>query len=174
MNPTAKFEVGTDKWHCCFRLRRTDFCADCGRKRPEAQWSSRIDDILEGWRKEKHIYETTVQTYENKITRGECALEKLDSAETWQDVEALWSEFDRYSCSTKSEDIEEAKEQLEENIKRAHSQWAGQVQTAKRKASLYSYWIKTVEELLEMLPTETKKLYDQNTETQEQANRETT
>lgn len=151
--PTTKFQVGGDKWRCCNHVRRSEYCPECGRKRPEQQWSSRIDDILQNWEQEKYVCEKTAQSLQDKMTRTEIALKRIETARTWKELASVLDETGIGSWRMRDQKkLEDAKQIVADEAKSNYSQNAGNRDAQLRKAAHRAYWIETVRELLAMIP----------------------
>lgn len=153
MPATERYEVPNDKWICCHRVRRGQFCPDCGKRKPERQWSSRIDDLIALWEKEKYTCEKTAQTFNDRITRCEVALERVSEAQTIDDVMSAmaYAKVRPYSDYSEGE-LERAKESSKHHLECEVSNYSGNVKTNLRKADQRGYWIDTVKEVLAMIP----------------------
>lgn len=151
--PTTKYQVGGEKWRCCNHVRKTEYCPECGKKRPEKQWSSRIDDILQNWEQEKYVCEKIAQTLQDKMTRCEIALERIDAARTWEELIAVLGETGIGSWRVRGQkELENAKQLVSDGAKLSYSQNAGNKNARLRKAAHLGYWIETVRELISMIP----------------------
>lgn len=148
-SPLTKFEVGDGKWRCCNHIRKSEYCPECGSRRPETTWSSRIDDIIQTWEQDKYVCEKTAQTLRDKMTRTETALERIASARTWRELMSIVDEnrIDHWRL-TDQKKLEDAKQVIEDQAKSNYSQNDGRRMAMLRKANRLGYWIKTVKELL--------------------------
>lgn len=156
MGPTEKFEVTVDHWMCCHHIRRTNFCADCGRVRPARQFSSRITDILSGWEQEQHVFEKTAQTFSDKAVLATIGIERISAAKDFDELSVILKECGLTGAQSHpwdtDDDFEQGRDEVSREASHIHSIHIGQSETNLRKASIRAYWIKTVRELLEMIP----------------------
>jgi DNA repair exonuclease SbcCD ATPase subunit len=155
-SPIEKFPVDASKWRCCEKMLRSEYCPACGKQRPEEKWSSRIQDIIDGWENERCICEKTAATFRDKMTAIEIGLEEISAAKTWQELEVIQHRLSFYSLyyQQKGEKVslEKAKNQSASEGKSRFSNMSAQRDAHLRKADAREYWVKTVCEILRMIP----------------------
>lgn len=161
--PTDKFQVGGEKWRCCNYLRRSAYCPECGKQRPATQWSSRVDDIIDQWEKEKYVSEKTVQTIQDRISECENVLDQIRTVKTLRDLLCVMQECGISPPLLDCVDLEETKKIALDRVESWIFQYRGRKDAQLRRAAQRGYWIETVRELVALIPKDDVVVGEQTT-----------